>query len=325
MARQRTGDILVGLFVLAMLGTLFVGIMLLTGRSGPADRYYTVYPNVTDIGFGTAVLYEGYPVGRVEAVTPRPADTGMEFLVEFSVIRGWRIPADSVAAVVTPRVLAPLAIEIRGGTSDQTLQPGDALVGIPGQNLFAAMGLLANRLSTVDFSRIDPLLAVLGDSLEEVRTIVSSDGKEALAQLRDLLSSANRALPSLLAELERFSRSLNATADEIRLMINSGNREKVERILSNLDRSSADVQRTTLDTRRLMEQLAKIVESSEGDIHQSTNDARYVLGLLARDIDTIMHNVDATSRNIQEFSREIRANPGLLIRGARVNDAAATP
>jgi phospholipid/cholesterol/gamma-HCH transport system substrate-binding protein len=322
---RRTGDILVGLFVLATLGTLFVGIMLLTGRSGPADRYYTVYPNVTDIGFSTAVLYEGYPVGQVEAVTPRPADRGMEFLVEFSVIRGWRIPADSVAAVVTPRVLAPLAIEIRGGTSDQMLQPGDALVGIPGQNLFAAMGLLANRLSTVDFSRIDPLLAVLDDSLQEVRTIVSSDGKETLAQLRDLLSSANRALPSLLAELERFSRSLNATADEIRLMINSGNREKVERILSNLDRASADVQRTTQDTRGLMEQLAKIVESSEGDIHQSTNDARYVLGLLARDIDTIMHNADATSRNIQEFSREIRANPGLLIRGARVNDAAATP
>jgi phospholipid/cholesterol/gamma-HCH transport system substrate-binding protein len=222
-------------------------------------------------------------------------------------------------------VLAPLAIEIRGGTSDQMLQPGDALVGIPGQNLFAAMGLLANRFSTVDFSRIDRLLAVLDDSLQGVRDIVLSDGKETSAQLRDLLSSANRALPSLLAELERFSRSLNASAEEIRLMINSGNRKKVERILSNLDRSSADVQLTTQDTRRLMEQLAKIVESSEGDVHQSMNDARYILGLLARDIDTIMHNAEGTSRNIEEFSRQIRADPSLLIYGARVNDEAAGP
>jgi phospholipid/cholesterol/gamma-HCH transport system substrate-binding protein len=322
---RRSGDILVGLFVLAMLAALIVGIALLTGRSGPADRYYTVYRNVTDIGFGTAVLYEGYPVGQVEAVTPRPADTGMEFLVEFSVIRGWRIPADSVAAVVTPRVLAPLAIEIRGGTSEQMLQPGEMLVGIPGQNLFAAMGLLANRLSTVDFSRIDPLLAVLDESLQGVRDIVLSDGKKASAQLADLLSSANRALPPLLAELERLSRSLDATAEEIVLMINPRNREKVERILSNLDRSSADVQLTTQDTRRLTEQLAKIVESSEGDVHQSMNDARYILGLLARDIDTIMHNVEGTSRNIEEFSRQIRADPSLLIYGARVNDEAAGP
>jgi phospholipid/cholesterol/gamma-HCH transport system substrate-binding protein len=322
---RRSGDILVGLFVLAMLAALIVGIALLTGRSGPADRYYTVYRNVTDIGFGTAVLYEGYPVGQVEAVTPQPADTGMEFLVEFSVIRGWRIPADSVAAVVTPRVLAPLAIEIRGGTSEQMLQPGEMLVGIPGQNLFAAMGLLANRLSTVDFSRIDPLLAVLDESLQGVRDIVLSDGKKASAQLADLLSSANRALPPLLAELERLSRSLDATAEEIVLMINPRNREKVERILSNLDRSSADVQLTTQDTRRLTEQLAKIVESSEGDVHQSMNDARYILGLLARDIDTIMHNVEGTSRNIEEFSRQIRADPSLLIYGARVNDEAAGP
>jgi phospholipid/cholesterol/gamma-HCH transport system substrate-binding protein len=313
------------LFVVAMLAALIVGIALLTGRSGPADRYYTVYRNVTDIGFGTAVLYEGYPVGQVEAVTPRPADTGMEFLVEFSVIRGWRIPADSVAAVVTPRVLAPLAIEIRGGTSEQMLQPGEMLVAIPGQNLFAAMGLLANRLSTVDFSRIDPLLAVLDESLQGVRDIVLSDGKKASAQLADLLSSANRALPPLLAELERLSRSLDATAEEMMLMINPRNREKVERILSNLDRSSADVQLTTQDTRRLTEQLAKIVESSEGDVHQSMNDARYILGLLARDIDTIMHNVEGTSRNIEEFSRQIRADPSLLIYGARVNDEAAGP
>ena len=160
MRRQWTGDFAVGLFVLAMLAALIFGIAQLTGRSGPADRYTTVYRNVTDIGFGTKVLYEGYPVGQVEAVTPRPAGSGMEFVVEFSVRRGWRIPADSVATLVSPRLLAPLAIDIRGGTSATALQPGDTIPGEPGQNMFAAMGTLAGQLSTVDFSRIDPILAL---------------------------------------------------------------------------------------------------------------------------------------------------------------------
>jgi phospholipid/cholesterol/gamma-HCH transport system substrate-binding protein len=60
---RRSGDLLVGVLVLAMLTALIGGIALLTG-GGPADRYFTVYSNVTDVRFGTPVLYEGYPVGR---------------------------------------------------------------------------------------------------------------------------------------------------------------------------------------------------------------------------------------------------------------------
>jgi ABC-type uncharacterized transport system auxiliary subunit len=122
-------DFAVDLFVLAMLSALIFGIAQLTGRSGPADRYTTVYRNVTDIGYGTKVLYEGYPVGQVEAVTPRPSGSGMEFVVEFSVRHGWRIPADSVATLVSPRLLAPTpaqAVSLPGGVEvDRPVADGE--------------------------------------------------------------------------------------------------------------------------------------------------------------------------------------------------------
>jgi phospholipid/cholesterol/gamma-HCH transport system substrate-binding protein len=308
-----------------MLAALVVGIGLLTGRSGPADRYATVYRNVTDIGFGTMVLYEGYPVGQVEKVTPQPAGTGMEFLVKFSVRRGWRIPADSVATVVSPRMLAPLAIEIRGGTSEASLQPGDTIKGVPGQNMFAAMGALADRLSAVDFSRLNPLLTSLDETVGGVRQMVLSDGKVASTQLAELLSSANRALPPLLAELDRSARSLSATIGDARLIVGPENRGKVERILSNVDGTSEELQRTTVEIRRLIKHVSMLVDRSGGDVQQSTSDVRYTLSLLARDMDTIMQNLEATSRNIQEFSRQIRSNPAVLIRGTRVEDEAAKP
>jgi phospholipid/cholesterol/gamma-HCH transport system substrate-binding protein len=322
---RRSGDLLVGVFVLAMLTALIAGIALLTGRSGPADRYFTVYSNVTDVRFGTPVLYEGYPVGRVESVAPQPSGAGVEFVVELSVAQGWKIPADSVAAAVSPRVLSPVSIDIKAGQSDHALKPGDTITGAPALNLFSAMGVLASRLSAVDLTRVGPLLATLDESLRGVRDIVLSDGRQASAQLADLLSSANRALPPMMADLERFSRTINEVAGEVRQLVNPRSRERMESILANVDRTSEDVKVTAREGRRLIEQLARLAENSETDVQQSADDARYILGLLARDIDTIMHNAEATTRNIQEFSRQIRANPGLLIRGASADDEAMRP
>jgi phospholipid/cholesterol/gamma-HCH transport system substrate-binding protein len=322
---RRSGDLLAGVFVLAMLTALITGIALLTGRSGSADRYFTVYSNVTDVRFGTPVLYEGYPVGQVENITPQFSGTSVEFVVELSVAQGWKIPADSVAAVVSPRVLSPVSIDIKAGQSDHALKPGETIASAPALNLFSAMGVLASRLSAVDLTRLGPLLATLDESLRSVREIILSDGRQASAQLADLLSSANRALPPIMTDLERFSSTIKDIAGEVRQLVNPRSRERVESILAKLDRTSEDVKVAARESRRLTEQLARLAENSEADVQQSADDARYILGLLARDIDTIMHNAEATTRNFQEFSRQIRANPGLLIRGASVNDEAVRP
>ena len=51
---------------------LVVAIVTLSGGSGATDAYHAMYRNVTGVKFGTQVLYEGYPIGQVEAVTPVP-------------------------------------------------------------------------------------------------------------------------------------------------------------------------------------------------------------------------------------------------------------
>jgi phospholipid/cholesterol/gamma-HCH transport system substrate-binding protein len=42
---------------------------------------------------------------------------------------------------------------------------------------------------------------------------------------------------------------------------------------------------------------------------------RFVMETLSRHIDTIAQNMEGTSRNMYEFSRHIRQNPGLLLGG----------
>ena len=44
---------------------------------------------------------------------------------------------------------------------------------------------------------------------------------------------------------------------------------------------------------------------------------RYTMDTISRYVDDIAHNADATARNMAEFSRSIRENPGLLLAAAR--------
>ena len=66
MYNNRTNYILVGCFVIAMIVAAAGSVAVLTGRTGPTDRYFLSLDNVADIKFGTQVRFEGFPVGQVE-------------------------------------------------------------------------------------------------------------------------------------------------------------------------------------------------------------------------------------------------------------------
>ncbi|MBM3581855.1 MAG: MCE family protein, partial [Alphaproteobacteria bacterium] len=81
MKASRINYFAVGLFVIASIVGLVVAIAVLSGRTGATDPYYAIYRNVTGVKFGTQVMYEGYPIGQVETVTPVPEAGRMTFRV----------------------------------------------------------------------------------------------------------------------------------------------------------------------------------------------------------------------------------------------------
>ena len=117
MKSNKINYVIVGAFMLTMMVGLITAVALLTGRTGAADAYYTVYDNVTGIKFGTQVLYEGYPVGQVEEVVPIEEDGRMRFRVDMSVKQGWSIPDDSIAQVAAPGLLSAITVNIEAGKS----------------------------------------------------------------------------------------------------------------------------------------------------------------------------------------------------------------
>jgi phospholipid/cholesterol/gamma-HCH transport system substrate-binding protein len=65
-----------------------------------------------------------------------------------------------------------------------------------------------------------------------------------------------------------------------------------------------------------------VIDDNAGNVSEAARDLRYTLDTIARYVDDISHNADATARNMAEFSRSLRDNPGLLLSGSAPADEA---
>ncbi|MDA0304981.1 MAG: hypothetical protein O3B76_01655 [Proteobacteria bacterium] len=59
--------------------------------------------------------------------------------------------------------------------------------------------------------------------------------------------------------------------------------------------------------------VGKLVVSESGDIRKTIDETRYIVESVSRHIDSINQNMEGAARNMYEFTRQIRANPGLLL------------
>ena len=58
-----------------------------------------------------------------------------------------------------------------------------------------------------------------------------------------------------------------------------------------------------------------LIEYNKDNVDQSLKDIQYTVSAVSATVDSIVHNLEGTTRNMNEFSRMIRQNPGLLLDG----------
>ena len=125
----------------------------------------------------------------------------------------------------------------------------------------------------------------------------------------------NILLPGFDEDGARIVKEFAALADDLA--------ERVPRITKNLDEGTADFAvlagdlvetRAKLDS--LLVQTDGLVGENRDALRKSIIDLRHVTDSLARHIEAVNQNVEGTARNMFEFSREIRKNPGLLLSGS---------
>ena len=82
------------------------------------------------------------------------------------------------------------------------------------------------------------------------------------------------------------------------------------------DSASRDLATVSDNVTVITSQLRTMITDNEADIEGSIVDMRYTMETIAERIDAMTYNLEGTSQNMYEFSRQIRLNPGLLLGGS---------
>jgi len=310
MNTAKINYVAVGVFVTAALIGMVVAIAMLTGRTGATDGYHAVYKNITGVKFGTQVLYEGYPIGQVESVTPVADKGAMLFRVDFEVSEGWRIPDDSLARIGASGLLSAITINIDAGTSPIALKPGAEVHAQEASDLFKVMSGVAGQISELAENDIRPLLATMTTAVgnfaitvETVGDLLDEDGQHMIRQFAAVADDLSGLVLDLNDRLPRIAENVDAS---------TANFAELSRDLSET-RAKLDQLLGTADT--LMTASNAMVGENREEVRKSIEDLKHVTDSLARHIDSVNQNIEGTARNMYEFSREIRQNPGVLLSG----------
>ncbi len=308
MTQNKTDQFTVGLFVLAGLTSLFVVLALLTGKTGPTDTYFTTLENVAGIKFGTQVVYEGYPIGQVEELNPVDDNGQMKFNITMGIRKNWRIPSDSSAIVFAPSVLAAKTILIKGGKSPDSFSPGDTLPSAPTPDIFGAMQKVASTFTDLSKNGLFPLIRNLNQQITLAGELLEGDLKVLMGNLSATSEDIQSKTPVILNNVEEFSRDLATAGGQIDKAMSDKNLASIQNILKNADATSQRLADVSNDIQTLLNE-------TRPDVDAASDDLRFALEAVARHIDAITHNIDAASLQMLEFSRQIRNNPGVLLRG----------
>ena len=298
MRDDKRNYIVVGAFVIMMLVALILWIAVLSGRTGATDAYHIVYDNVMGLKTGVEILYEGFPVGHIDGISPEEREGRLKYRVDVSVERDWPIPEDSVAEITAPGFLSGFVLDIQAGESQTLLEPGSEIEGREAAAMLSAVNAVA-----------DEVLKMIEESV------------------RPMLASFAEGAPGIVDNVDQFTGELNQTVDQVNTILSPANVERVGQILKNLDNATGEVARLIEglgETRELVggliAKLDALLEEDQGELDAAIRDLRYTLAAIARRIDSITGDLETTTRNASEFSRQIRENPGVLVRGRETNE-----
>ena len=295
MKRENVNYTVVGVVVLVALALLLVSLFAITGRAGAAVSYTTSYRNVTGLTYGAPVFYEGFRIGQVESIEPERREGKTHYRVELSVRRDWPIPDDSVAALASSGLLADVAIAITEGQSAQMLKPGAVIQGREGADVFAALNELASEVTDLTRTRLTPLV-------ETLRTRVDS-----------ITATVDAQTPLLLGEAQTLLKKLNEAAVSVNDVLGPENRDNIDATLVNVRKVTQELNATQAKLDQLLSEVGSIASENRPDIRDAVRDLAQITSAMALRIDAIANNLESSSRNFNEFTREIRKSPNRLL------------
>ncbi len=346
MKRDNVNYFLVGSVVLIGIALMLYSLFRLTGGVGENDQYYTSYRNVGGLNEGTPVTYQGYKLGSVASIKPVRLEGKTSYRITVMIRDGWKVPDDSIARIYSEGLLAETVINIEEGSSSTFLEPGAEIEGRQGFDVFQALNSVASEASGLISTSVRPLVENINGSVLSVSNQVDTRLPEILDELSHLVATlqagADRVprminddveskIIKIVGNSEKMSANLLVMSEELlntrramdALLGQSSETVKSADILFRDSRSAvASAESLLLRSHQAIESIDSLLVESQDTVVENRSDLRNaVLALklslqqVADYTETILHNLEGASRHMNEFSREIRDNPALLLGG----------
>jgi phospholipid/cholesterol/gamma-HCH transport system substrate-binding protein len=300
--------VLITLFVLS--GTFLYIANVQVGKK--RVNYQTYFKNASGLEEGTIVRYGGMRAGVVTGVHPSAKDpTRIEVAIQVNADAP--VNADSIAMVSAISPVGNKHLEITvGNNSARRLKPGET---IPSQEE-VSLNEVMNKISSL----ADNAAATIGDVRKAVNS-VTNDANDVLANLKTLTGPENQ---------KNVAQIINGANDLL-----AKEAPKIDRIVENVDRLTANADKLVSDFRvvadnanqtvaganRLVDEtrepLKRDLEELEKTIveaRKTLEEVRGIVGVNREKVNEMVENLDSASRNLDEFTNQIKRQPWSLIR-----------
>jgi phospholipid/cholesterol/gamma-HCH transport system substrate-binding protein len=95
----------------------------------------------------------------VEKIAPIEDQGRVKFRVDLSIAKGWKVPVDSRAEIVSSGLLAAVTINLRAGDKLELLRPGARIESAEAANILASVSSLAQEVRQLTETDIKPMIA----------------------------------------------------------------------------------------------------------------------------------------------------------------------
>ncbi|MCF6300087.1 MAG: MlaD family protein [Proteobacteria bacterium] len=311
MKREISNYFLVVIFTFAITIITIFAMVKMTGKQADAINYHSYYHNVTGLGYGTPVFYEGYRIGQIESITPDFSGKQLRFKILYSVLKQWKIPTDSVAQIQSAGLLADMSINIKGGKASNHHKEGSEISGMPPADLFAQLAAVSDDINDITEDQLKPMLSMLHQRFDSIT------------------SQADKALPEILANLNKTTAKLDTLMSSANELLTDENKQNISNILLNLNDVTDQFKNTVTgidssieNVNALINDARILVNPENSNVANILKTASQTMYSLSNKLDNITNEIESASMNLNEATNLIRQNPSSLIfsKGAKTED-----
>ncbi len=272
------------------------------------------FDSVTSLDEGAPVLENGLIIGRVGARQWRPAT--QDFLVELRLDPGWRPAAGrSMRIEQTNPLRGAYVSEVEQPCEGMQAPPPDAPVRmvatcprLPG--LFDIANSLLGRATAIT-GQVQALLGASAGSDDAQAT-----QRSRVAQVADNLTALSLSLRTLVDQLGTLQPELKQTLVSTRELTTDA-----DHMVRQTGDMLQQVRRDTLArVNHTLDGTDQLIRGNAGTLQDSLGDLRYMLGASSSSVVHLAMQADAITANLAELTRQLRDNPGVLLRGRSLDD-----